>query len=301
MPYCYIGTLMVKSRQAIFVVALVIASALWTVPCFGLDVPPLEGRVNDYANMLSPETRNHLDSILQQLEDNESTQIVVLTIASLQGDSLEDFSIRVAEQWKMGQKGLDNGAILLIAKQDRKVRIEVGYGLEGRLTDLISGRIIRNVILPEFKSGRMDQGVIKGVNAMIAAVKGEFESTPPPRSANKRGSGDAIFLLIVVFVIFISRIGSRKPFLGAISGGVAAPVLGAIAGSGLLIALFLIPIGLLVGLFLSSLGLTSTGRGGWHSGFGGYWGGGLGGGGFSGGGFSGGGGGFGGGGASGSW
>ena len=289
-----------KRRQIILLIAIVMVAALWVVPCFGIDVPPLKGRVNDYANMLSPETRNYLDLILQQFEDKESTQIVVLTIPSLQGDALENFSIRVAEQWKIGQKGLDNGAILLIAKQDRKLRIEAGYGLEGRLTDLISGQIIRNVIVPEFKNGQVDQGVIKGVNAIIAAVKGEFKNAGPPSTAKKRGSGEGIFFLIIILAIVISRIGSRKPSIGAISGGVAAPVLGAIAGTGLLIALFLIPIGLLIGFFLSSISPASTGRSGRHDGFGGFWAGGLGGGGGFGG-FSGGGGGFGGGGASGGW
>jgi len=292
-------------RQTIFFPVVLTLAVLWVVSSFGMDVPPLKGRVNDYAGMLSPETRKYLDLILRQVEEKESTQIVVLTIPSLEGNSLEDFSIRVAEQWKIGQKGLDNGAILLIAKKERQLRIEVGYGLEGRLTDLISGRIIRNVIVPEFRIGRVDQGVIKGVNAMIAAVNGEFKNANPPRLAKKNRSGNGIFVLIIVLAIIISRIGSVKRPLGAIGGGVAAPVLGGILGSGFLTALLLIPVGLVMGLLLSSFGRASAGIGGRHDGFGGYWGGGLGGGfgggGFGGGGVSGGGGGFGGGGASGGW
>jgi len=107
---------------------------------------------------------------------------VVLIVPSLEGDALEDFSMRVAEQWKIGHKGLDNGAILLISKADRKVRIEVGYGLEGRLTDLAAGRIIREAILPAFRAGRFDQGGER-VQAMIDSVRGEFKAD------DRRGAG----------------------------------------------------------------------------------------------------------------
>ena len=147
MPHC------LKRHGTILLILLVVCLPL---PVAALDVPALQGRVNDYAGMLAPATERHLDAALQDLERSDSTQIVVLTIASLEGDSLEDFSIRVAEQWRIGHKGLDNGAILLIAKADRKLRIEVGYGLEGRLTDLMAGRIIANVIVPYFKNGQID-------------------------------------------------------------------------------------------------------------------------------------------------
>jgi uncharacterized protein len=113
-----------------------------------LDVPQLTGRVNDYANMISPSARAAITQKLEQLEASDSTQVVVLTVPSLEGEDLEGFSIRVAEAWKIGTKEHDNGAILLVARDDRAVRIEVGYGLEGRLTDLISGRIIRQIIYP---------------------------------------------------------------------------------------------------------------------------------------------------------
>ena len=99
----------------------------------------------------------------------------------MQGEPLEDFSLQVAEAWKVGQKDLDNGAILLIAKNERKIRIEVGYGLEGSLTDMLSGRIIRDMIVPAFKAGNFDQGVAGGVAAMMAAVKGEYQAQPTQR------------------------------------------------------------------------------------------------------------------------
>src|SRR5512143_3857728 len=160
----------VRTAAALALMLLVVQTAV------ALNVPPLRGRVNDYAGVLSPGVVRQLDLLLKDFEQKDSTQIVVLTVPSLEGDSLEDFSIRVAEQWKIGHKGLDNGAILLISRADRKVRIEVGYGLEGRLTDLVSGRIIREVIVPEFRAGRFDQGVVNGVQAMIESVRGEFKA-----------------------------------------------------------------------------------------------------------------------------
>jgi uncharacterized protein len=268
---------------------------------FALDVPPLKGRVNDYAGMMSPATERLLEATLQRFEEAESTQIVVLTIPSLAGDALEDFSIRVAEQWKIGRKGRDNGAILVVAKAERKVRIEVGYGLEGRLTDAVSGRIIRNVIVPEFKAGRFEQGIVNGVNAMIQVVQGEFEGVQGGRDGPKpdTGAGSAVFFLIVLFFL-ISRLGRINRWVGVLSGGVLAPVFGALSLSiGWPYLLLLIPVGLFFGFFVSTL-FYASGGGGFPGGYthGGRHTGGFGGG---GGGFSGGGGGFGGGGASGGW
>ena len=120
-----------------------------------LDVPHATGYVNDRAGLLSPSTRLKLEHFLEKFEKSDSTQIAVLTIPSLEGESLEEYSLKVAEQWGIGQKGKDNGALLLIAKAERKVRIEVGYGLEGRLTDLLAGRIIDYEITPRFKQGRI--------------------------------------------------------------------------------------------------------------------------------------------------
>ena len=141
-----------------------------------LDVPPYTTRVNDLANMISPATRQTIETRLADLETSDSTQVAVLTIPSLEGDSLEDFSIRLADAWKVGQKNFDNGVILLISKQDRKIRIEVGQGLEGRLTDVLAGQIVDNVITPQFKAGHFDQGFVDGVTAISGAVRGEFKA-----------------------------------------------------------------------------------------------------------------------------
>jgi len=122
-----------------------------------LDVPAFKGRVNDYADMISPGAERQLEAGLAELEKTDSTQVAVLTVPSLEGDSLEDFSIRVADAWKVGQKKADNGVILLVSKNDRKIRIEVGYGLEGVLTDVLAGQIVDRVISPNFKAGNFDQ------------------------------------------------------------------------------------------------------------------------------------------------
>jgi uncharacterized protein len=268
-------------------------------------VPPLRGRVNDQAGMLSPGVVRQLELLLEDLERKDSTQIVVLTVASLEGAALEEFSMRVAERWKVGQKGLDNGAILIIARAERKVRIEVGYGLEGRLTDLRAGRIIRDVIIPEFRAGRFDQGVANGVQAMVDTVRGEFQAGPrnEPGDRSARNPADAVpFLFLFVFLVF--SLGRVSRPLGTAAGGVLMPFLGHMAfspGLGMLAALA--GIGLLTGFIIAVIaGLVPAGGAGvyrrWpRGGYGGFPGGGF----PSGGGFSGGGGGFGGGGSSGSW
>jgi len=269
-----------------------------------LEVPPLKGHVNDYAAMLSTASERQLEAVLADFEQKESTQIVVLTIPSLQGDSLEDFSMRLAETWKIGQKKLDNGAILLIAKNDRKIRIDVGYGLEGRLTDLLAGRIIRNVIAPQFKSGQFDQGITEGVAAMIDAVRGEYSAPDVPRKSRQSETGVPIIALFALFFL-INALGRASRVMGATAGAVLFPIAGALFfGLGPLLLLGLIPLGLVAGLLISLIGGPLVAGRTQSSHRGGYWGGGSGGGGFSSGGFggfSGGGGGFGGGGASGGW
>jgi uncharacterized protein len=269
-----------------------------------LDVPTLKGRVNDYAAMLSPLTTQNLDSVLAEFESTDSTQIVVLTITSLEGESLEEYSIRVAETWEIGQEGHDNGALLLIAKADRQLRIEVGYGLEGRLTDATAGRIIRSVIIPALKTGHYDQAITNGVAAMIQAVRGEFEGTDSDQKEPSRSAGGLTpIFLFIFFSILTSQLGRISRLVGMLAGGILAPIFGVAAFSmAWPYFLLLIPIGFIFGYFISGFihGTSGGGnysqpsRGRWH---GGGFGGGFGGG----GGFSGGGGGFGGGGASGSW
>ena len=135
-------------------------------------IPKAYGYVNDYAGLLSATTRGQLETFLAGFQRSDSTQIAVLTVPSLEGEDLEGYAIRVAQGWGIGQKGKDNGALLLVSKAERAVRIEVGYGLEDRLTDLLAGRIVDQEIVPRFKVGDFDGGVSAGVQAMAAAVRG---------------------------------------------------------------------------------------------------------------------------------
>lgn len=268
-----------------------------------LEVPRLQGRVNDYAELLSPATEASLESVLKSLESSDSTQIVVLTIGSLQGDSLEEFSLRVVEDWKIGQQGLDNGVLLLVARDDRKIRIEVGYGLEGKLTDMTAGRIIRNVMGPRFKQGDFNQGIIDGIGAIVMTVRGEFTAAAEtkPNGSGREDPGGLLTSMIFIFFIFGSLLRKSKVAAAAV-GGIATPLLAFLLfGITGLALLALIPIGMFGGLMAAALAGTGGGavsRGGQAGGYGGGFGRSSGG---FGGGFGGGGGGFGGGGASGGW
>jgi uncharacterized protein len=262
-----------------------------------LEVPPLRSHINDYAGLLSSSAAQHLEEQLTQFERTDSTQIVVLAIESLAGENLEEYSIKVAETWKIGQKKIDNGAILLIVKNDRKIRIEVGRGLEGKLTDLVSGRIIRNDISPRFKQGDFDGGVAAGVTAIMAAVRGEYKAPATDLRHGRKGANPAFTLIIFVGLAALF-FGSISRILGGLAGAVGVPLIAFISFSGisLLLLLGLAVVGFVLGLIIP---LLFGGGGGFFGPFGGFGGGSFGGGG--GGGFSGGGGDFGGGGASGDW
>lgn len=155
-----------KKTSCIFLIMLLTAYA-----SFAVDVPYLSGRVNDYAEVLSSQTRSSVSEKLLMHEKKTGNQVVVLTISTLEGESIEEYADRVFQFWKLGQKGKDNGVLLIIATQDRRMRIEVGYGLEPVLTDLISGRIIRNIIAPRFKAGDYDGGVEAGVSAILQVLE----------------------------------------------------------------------------------------------------------------------------------
>jgi uncharacterized protein len=281
---------------------------LFIAPAHALDVPKLTGYINDYADMISPQAEASLEQELRAFEQSDSTQIVIVTVPSLEGEVLEEYSIKVAEAWKIGQKGKDNGIIFLAAKQERKMRIEVGRGLEGKLTDLMSGRIIDLVVKPRFKRGDYDNGFIAGVHALVDATRGEFKAEPggAKRPPGRSGAFSQLFTFLIFGAIALVMLGSFSRILSGAAGAIGLPAIvsALISPVGLITAIVLGVIGLLAGLALPSL-FSSGGRGG-----GGFWpgggyfgGGGLGGGGFGGGGgdFGGGGGGFGGGGASGDW
>jgi len=164
------------------------------------EVPFLSGRINDNAGMLSFEVIRELGALLKAHEDSTSNQIVVLTVASLEGEVLEEYSYKVATTWKLGQKGKDNGVLLLVARDDRQVRIEVGSGLEGDLTDLTSGAIVRNEMLPRFKDGDFDTGVRSGVRAIIDAINGSYTPDAPGTEQGDFWSRAAAFSIFIVVV-----------------------------------------------------------------------------------------------------
>ncbi len=169
------------------------------------EVPYLSGRVNDYAHLLSEESRQQLESTLQDHEQRTSNQIVVLTIPSLEGEDIAAFAVRTAETWQLGQNEKDNGVLLLVAAQDRKLRIEVGYGLEPYLTDADASRIIRDIIVPYFRDENYQEGIVKGTEAILAKIEGIEElSETTSQSDQDSGGGFGIFTFLLAIVSAIS-------------------------------------------------------------------------------------------------
>jgi len=188
------------------------------LPAFGLTVPERpEGRVTDRTGTLTRDQIQALEKKLSAFEKETTNQIAVLLIPSLEGDSLEDYSIRLAEKWKIGQQGRNNGVILLIVKNDRKVRIEVGYGMEGALPDALAGTIIRNEIAPRFKAGKFFQGIEAGINSVIAATKGEYKASP--RKKQSQIDSWIPFLIVGAFIVFFMLAASQARKRNYHSGG----------------------------------------------------------------------------------
>ncbi len=296
----------VKVRRWLLLLALFSLTLVLPKTAGALQVPPLQGHVNDYAKILTPSQAGRLETKLTDFERTDSTQVVVLTIPSLEGEDLEGYSIKVAEAWRIGWKGLDNGVILLISQADKKIRIEVGRGLEGKLTDLVSGRIIRTAIVPYFKRGDFDGGVEAATSAIIEVVRGEFKAREqaPDGRTSARSSGSSLFTLAVFLVIALLFLTAISKIIGAVAGAVGLPIAGSLAFGALSFPLLaaLAVVGLLLGLFLGFL--AGQRRSGWDGRpfvGGGGWGGWSGSDSSGGGDFSGGGGDFGGGGASGDW
>lgn len=253
-----------KSQGALPLLLTVSLLLAATVYIYGLDVYKIKDRrVHDTANILNQGQQDELERMMMDTEQKTSSQIALLTIPSLEGEALEDYSLRVAEQSELGQKGLNNGALILVAVSDRKVRIEVGYGLEPILTDIKSGYIIRKLITPSFKKGDYFSGLRDGLKAVTGIVNKEFDISPEDlekfRKESKKSSGSHFPFAIFIFIFFVIINSFKRKNQ---SGG---------SGIGR-------------GIFMSSGGWSS------RSSSGGGWGG-----------FSGGGGSFGGGGSSGSW
>src|SRR6266446_7777903 len=162
--------------------AVLLFAALGGVASASLPIPPPpDHRINDYAGALSADERARLEDKLRTRERESSNQIVVAIFRSLEGESLEDFSIRLAQAWRIGRKGLDNGVIFLVFIDDRKMRLEVGYGLEGNLTDAVSSSILGDVVAPRFRERRIADGISAGLDAIDQAIAGTYRRPAPAR------------------------------------------------------------------------------------------------------------------------
>lgn len=284
--------------------ALILAPAASVVAADQVPVPPLQGRVVDLTAVLTPAQSQSLDATLSAFENKSGSQIVVLMVPSTLPEAIEQYSIRVAEAWKIGRSRVDDGVILLIAKDDHKLRIEVGRGLEGAIPDMVAKRVIREVIAPHFLNGDFNGGISDGVASLMKLIEGE--ALPPAdahvRENPKSGRGlppEEFLIMALVLVVFVHQALGR--LLGAATGAGVTGLLGWWVFGGVVAAAIAAIMGFLVVLLLPARVFaygpsSSEGGSGWGSSRG--W---SGGGSSGGGGFSGGGGDFGGGGASGNW
>jgi uncharacterized protein len=260
------------------------------------------GLVNDFANVLSAEQKQQLENKLEQFKKDSSNEIAVAVINSLQDDTIENFAEELFKEWGIGQKGKDNGVLILVAKEDRKMRIEVGYGLEGDLTDAQSGWIINQIMKPAFADNNFYQGLDQAADKIIGATKGEVVPSDQPTTGGKKLNIQFIFGAIVFGFIWLASVLGRSKswWLGGVLGGIVGVVIGFFVGFlylGIIAIAVLAPLGLLFDFIVSKKYQAGKASGylPWWIGGGGFGGG-------SGGGFGGfGGGSSGGGGASGDW
>jgi uncharacterized protein len=272
-----------------------LALLLWTL-CAGLAqaevaVPPLKARVTDLTGTLTPAQKGELEQTLQAFEARKGSQIAVLIVPTTKPEAIEQYGIRVAEAWKLGRKGVDDGALLLVAKDDRALRIEVGYGLEGVIPDAVANRVIDEIIVPYLKQGDFYGGIRAGVGRLIRLVDGE--PLPPPEQKDISWAGIQGLLPMLFIAVFVVG-GVLRAIVGRFLGAaIAAGIIG--AGIWIMLSSLMFAGIAAVVAFLFVLAGGGRGFGYGYGGRGGY-GGGSGSGGFSGGGGS-----FGGGGASGRW
>ena len=285
---------------------LAAASAFAATPTEPIPVPKLSARVTDLTGSLTAAEAAALEAKLRDFESKKGSQVAVLLVPSIGPETIEEFAGRVTDEWKLGRKGVDDGALLLVAKQERKIRIQTGRGTQGTLTDALSKRIVADIVAPRFRNGDFSGGIEAGADAIMKAIEGEELPLPTPKTQRKVDTVSSYsnllflgFFLVPVVGMFLRGIFGRFLGAGATSGitGVAVWLILGSLGVGILAAL----IAFVITLFTGSGIARGVSRGGWGGGYipGGGFGGGGGGGG--GGGFSGGGGGFDGGGASGSW
>lgn len=283
-----------------FAFVLLVATATGaTVRADDIPVPPLKARVTDLTGTLTPTQRATLEARLKEFESRKGSQIAVLVVPTTKPEAIEQYSIRVVEQWKLGRKGVADGLLLLVAKNDRKIRIEVGRGLEGVVPDAIARRVIAEVIAPYFKRGDFTGGIDAGVSRLIRVIDGEPLPPPKKRSSSTAGIGDLLLFAIPIAAVFgfMMRAWFGPLFGATITASATGLVFWLLLGT-LLIPVAAGVVAFIITLLMGMSGRGGNGSGGWSSGGGDSWGSGGGG---SDGGFSGGGGDFGGGGASGDW
>jgi uncharacterized protein len=220
---------------------LVVATAS---PILGLDFPNPQGYVSDFAGLLAPASRATLESDLAQLEKDTTAEVAVVTVTSLEGDTIEDYAVRLFESWKIGKKGTDNGVLFIIAPTEQKVRIEVGYGLESIITAGRAGRILDADVIPSFKVGDYETGIIKGSAAIEDYVRGGSPPGPLEDNPARTLLGDNTALLAWLGIITIYLMGfmarSKSIWLGGIWGVVVGVILGLTLGS--VLATIILPI-----------------------------------------------------------
>lgn len=214
--------------MAVHVIRSITATALLLL-CMqtlaAIEFPALTGRVVDNAGMLSAADERSIGGVLKAHEEATSNQVVVVTIDSLKGYSIEEYGYQLGRHWGIGQKNKNNGVLLIVAKNDRKVRIEVGYGLEGNLTDAIAGHIIRTKITPEFKRGRFTSGIRRGVESILLAIDGAYKADKKKSVSDKYETFFTLVFLGIVMIIFISGFfggggtGSRRGYYGGYTAG----------------------------------------------------------------------------------
>ena len=276
---------------------------VWFTSALALDVPPLTGRIVDLARLIPSDVEASLTAELAEHERKTGNQIAVLTLPSLEGEPIEAYSHRVATTWKLGQKGSDNGVLLLVVPAERRLRIEVGYGLEGTLTDAATSRIIRQLLAPRFRGGDFPGGITAGVHGIMRTIEGTDASTDrsPAMDAGTENVWSVLVIAVVLGAMIGIMVGRSLRVLGGFVGGLLSFFMAMSAGMRL--ALVAGVIGMIAAVVLGAFsGGPRRGSRSWNGGWGPGWGGGYGGG-FpsSSDTFGGGGGDFGGGGASGRW
>ena len=213
-----------------FLVLLMLIAAGFGVQAQRAVAPHNAVWVHDEANVLSASAKAQMEALLQAHRDSTSTQLAVLIVPSLEGEDIDGYGVRVFEEWKLGQKGKDNGVLFLIAMQERQMRIEVGYGLEGVLTDALSSRINRNEVAPYFRQGNYEAGIQAGVVAIIKAVAGEYTNdNPTPRKRGKKSSWSTLIFLGLI-ILLMSR--KNRGGGGGMGGYWTAAMLGGMLGGG---------------------------------------------------------------------